>query len=202
MATLLGSFDGFEVVLEAENGVELLEKLPGVEVDILLLDIEMPVMDGFETCNQLRRKFPKIKILIVSQLSTRESIYKTLQLGANGYFTKNSDPELLETAIRNIMDRDYHFDQGISYVMEQALKWQAAGESAAPVELTPREIQMVLLAAMGKSSQQIADTLFLSVRTVETHKGNIIDKTRCKNFIEVIFYALRHHYITLDMING
>ncbi len=202
MITLISSFENANIVLEAENGADLLHKLRETPVDLLLLDLEMPVMDGFEVCQVLRNSNPTIKILIVSQLTTKESVYKTLQLGANGYFTKNSDPSDLETAINNVMDKDYHFDVGLEYVIEEALKIKHTGTPYNIVDFSHRETEIIILAAQGKSSVEISDALFLSPRTVDTHKRNIIEKSGCKNFIDVIFFALRHHHITLEMITG
>src|SRR5690606_26025780 len=96
---LIEHFGGMQVVLEAENGAELLQKLKNTSVDVVLLDLQMPVMDGFETGQQLRLLYPQIKILVLTLLSDKESVLKTLQWGADGYLTKNTEPSVLKLAL-------------------------------------------------------------------------------------------------------
>ena len=117
LALLISTIDNAEVVLQAGNGKELLEQLESIAVDLVLLDIQMPEMDGFETCKQLRKHYPDIKILIISQLTTRESIHKVMELGANGFFSKDAEPEKLEKAIRDIRAKDYFFDDDLASVI-------------------------------------------------------------------------------------
>lgn len=94
LVLLINNFENIEVVLEAANGNELKDKLEETKIDILLLDLQMPEVDGFESCAYVKEHFPDVKILIVSQLTSKESIHKVMELGANGFFTKNSDPML------------------------------------------------------------------------------------------------------------
>ena len=107
MSLLIDSFKNIKTVLVAENGKIFLEKIVDNPIDVVLLDIQMPVMNGYQTCEKILELYPEVKILIVSQLSTKESIHKVIELGAHGYFTKNSDPEQLENAIRSINDKVY-----------------------------------------------------------------------------------------------
>lgn len=203
LALLIDSMDNAEVVLQAGNGKEFLEQLESIAVDLVLLDIQMPEMDGFETCKQLRKHYPDIKILIVSQLTTKESIHKVMELGANGFFSKDAEPERLEKAIRDIGEKDYFFDDDLASVIREAILWEKRLPTnllASPVPITRREMEVIQLACKELSSAEIAGKMFIDVRTVETHRKRIMEKTHCKNFIGVVLFALRHGLLLVDEI--
>lgn len=199
MTLLIDSCQGMKVVMDAENGEVFLNKLKHDQVDVVLLDIQMPVMDGYETCKQLLALFPEIKILILSQLSSKESIHKIMEIGAHGYFTKNSNPDQLEMAIRSLHEQGFYFGLELGSVIKEALLRESINPSKyiTPTEkLSERELQIIKMICKEMKSKEIADELFINVRTVETHRKNIIDKTHSKNFIGVILYALKHKIIS------
>jgi two-component system, NarL family, response regulator DegU len=201
LALLIDSIEGAEVVLQAGNGKELLEQLDTIPVDLILLDIQMPEMDGFETCRQLRKHYPDVKILIISQLTTKESIHRVMELGANGFFSKDAEPEKLEKAIRDIRAKDYFFDDDLASVIREAILWEKrlpANLLASPVAITHREMEVIRMACKEYSSAEIAEQLFINVRTVETHRKRIMEKTESKNFIGVVLFALRHGLLVMD----
>lgn len=201
LALLIGTFEGVEVVLGAGNGKELLELLPDIPVDLLLLDIQMPEMDGFETCSILRQQYPDIKVLIVSQLNSRESIHKVMELGAHGFFTKNTDPEQLEKALLSIRDKDFYFEQELGIVLKEAMLWEKKKRHiflSSSIAISDREMEIIRLASEGLGSIQIGKALCIGVRTVETHRKRIIEKTDSKNFIGVILYAFRHGLLLVE----
>ncbi len=197
---LVNSFEGFQVAFTAENGKDFLKKLKSTPVEIVLLDIQMPEMDGFQTCHMLHKLFPDVKILIVSQLTTKESIHNIMELGAHGYFTKNSDPEQLEFAINSLHKNGYYFGLELGTVLREAILWdkQNAKPVANPGLLSQRELEIIKMASSEFSSAQIADKLSLHVRTVETHRKRIMKKTNSKNFIGVVLFTLRNNYLTID----
>jgi DNA-binding NarL/FixJ family response regulator len=215
LVLLINSFKGVQVISDSENGKVFLEKLYKTDAlpHIVLLDIEMPEMDGFETCIILRRDFPQIKILIVSQLTTKESIHKILELGAHGYFTKNSDPNQLQHAIRSLQDTGYYFGMELGSVIREALLWQNRSNInveeeeelfVTPVNkdaLTNREVEIIKMACMEFSAAEIAEKMCITSKTVESHKKRILDKTSTKNFIGAIMYAFKHDYLSLTDIN-
>lgn len=201
LALLISTFEGVQVVIEAQNGREFIDALQENPIDLVLLDIQMPEMDGYETCKVLHRLYPDIKILIVSQLTTRESIHKIMDLGAHGYFTKNSDPDQLEFAIRSLNDKGFYFGMELGEVLREAILWEKRNVKKAtesPVSLSKRELEIIIMASKEFSSAEIADTLCINTRTVETHRKRIMDKTKAKNFIGVVLFALKEEYITLD----
>ncbi len=201
MSLLINSFEGMQVVVDAAEGNQCLTKLMTTPVDVLLLDIQMPVMDGYETCKQVKSKFPDVKILIVSQLSSRESIHKMMELGAHGYFTKNSNPDQLELAIRNVHEEGFYFGQELALVIKEAMLWENknAINYDEPKDLfSERELQIIKMICKEYKSKEIADKLFINVRTVESHRKNVMDKCNAKNIIGVILFALKNGMITID----
>lgn len=202
MALLINSFDDVTVVAEAENGRVFLDQLNGTAVDVVLLDIEMPEMDGYQTACVLHQKYPDIKILIVSQLTTRESIHKIMELGADGYFTKNSDPAQLELAIKGLHENGFYFGSELGGVLREAILWEKSqaskSKSGSTVLFTPRELDVIKMASRGLGSSEIAYRLNLTTRTVESHRKRIMEKTEEKNFIGVILFALKNNYLNID----
>lgn len=208
LAHLLNSFDGIEVVLQANNGKEFLETIDTVEIDLVLLDIQMPEMNGFQTCKVLRDKYPSVFVLIISQLTTKESIHKVMELGAHGFFTKNSDPDQLQVAIRSITENGYYFGNELGSVIREVILWEkkhTANDSLLNIPddidedcLTSREIEIIKLISNGNSSKEISNLLNINIRTVETHRKHIMEKTQAKNFIGVVVFALKYNLISID----
>ena len=203
MSLLIDSFENIKTVLVAENGKVFLEKIIDNPIDVVLLDIQMPVMNGYQTCEKILELYPDVKILIVSQLSTKESIHKVIELGAHGYFTKNSDPEQLENAIRSINDRGFYFGIELGLVIKEAMLWDKNNPQDIEKEnniFSDRELQIIKMICKEKKSKEIAELLFINVRTVDSHRKNIMDKSNTKNFIGVILYALKNNLIEIEEI--
>jgi len=200
LSLLLESFEGVTVVYETDNGLLFLKYLEECKIDVLFLDLEMPLMHGFNVCKQAKLIDPSLKVIILSQLNSKEAVHQVMEIGANGYFTKNSSPEMLENAIQNVMDRDYYYDMALSSVISEAMLWknrQPMFSETQSAYLTPKEIEIIKLATQEKCSKEIADVLNISPRTVEKHRNHIMEKTRSKNFIGVILYALKNKIIEL-----
>jgi DNA-binding NarL/FixJ family response regulator len=162
----------------------------------------MPFMDGFEVCKRVKYLDSTIKVLILSQLSSKEAIHQIMEVGADGYFTKNTSPELLENAIKNLLNKNYFFDMQLGAVIREAILWENKRtyytKQTSSVYLTSREVEIVNLASQEKCSKEIADILCISVRTVEKHRKHIMEKTQSKNFIGVILFALKSNIIALE----
>ena len=208
LAHLLNSFDEIDVVFQANNGKEFLSNIDEYEIDLVLLDIQMPEMDGFQTCRVLRDKYPNMYVLIISQLTTKESIHRVMELGAHGFFTKNSDPDQLQKAIISIKENGYYFGNELGSVIREVILWEKKNipslyDSFAEIDencLTTREIEIIKLVSNGKSSKEISEILNINVRTVETHRKHIMEKTNTKNFIGVVIFALKYQLIALEEI--
>lgn len=201
LRVLIDSFDGVAVALEAENGLELLESLKCNEIDILLLDLQMPILNGYETCKRVRSLYPDVKVLIISHLNTKEALLKIVEIGAHGYFSKNSDPYSLEKAIHTVNDSDFYFDEELNSLAEEAgiLKRRPRCYEPEPlVNFSEREIDVIRLACKQFSSNQIADKLCITARTVESHRRRIMERTNSKNFIGVILFAFKQGLIGVE----
>lgn len=204
LSMLLSSFEGVEIIYDTNDGLAFLRYAETEVIDVLLLDIQMPILDGYEVCKRLKLINPDVKILIVSQLTSKEAIHQIMECGANGFFTKNSSPELLEKAIRKVVDSDYYFDVELGAVIREAILWekkiQYNYDLTIQVALTPREVEIIKMACAELSSKEIADKLCISIRTVEKHRKRIMEKTKSKNFIGVVLYALKTNAIGLNEI--
>jgi len=195
---LLDEHPAVEIALTAYNGNELIEALKHQEVDIVMLDINMPEMDGVETIKVLKKEFPKINTLILSTLDDAKLIKKMLKLGAMGYVLKNTSKEELVKAIETVNDGDYYFTPAIQRKVlalpaekekKEKKSYNRGGHHAT---LTNREIEIIRLITEEYTGPEIAKELFISINTVETHRKNIIQKLGVKNTIGLVKYALRH----------
>lgn len=202
LASLLNSSEDFDIIYDTDNGLLFLEYVKARNIDVVLLDIQMPILNGFEVCKQLKIINSEIKILIISQLTSKEVIHHVMECGADGFCSKNSSPEHLEIAIRKIMEHDYYFDNELGSVIRDAILWDKnEGQSydfTKSISLTEREIDIIKMACAEYSSKEIANKLFISTRTVENHRKRIMEKTQAKNFIGVILYALKINAINIE----
>lgn len=197
---MVQSFGNMQVVIEAANGRELLHLLPVANVDILLLDLQMPEMDGFETCKLVKSHYPSIKILALTQLDDADSIDSMLEFGVDGYFTKNTDPSELKHALLQLADGGFCFEERLSVVIDRL--WQRVKNrhrGTLPIAtFTTREVEIIHLTMQGSNEAMIAGQLFISRKTVEKHKRNLMEKTGAPNFIGVITYALINGLLTIN----
>ena len=199
---VLEQLDSIEVVFDTNDGTLLLQYLQNNTVDLVLLDIQMPVMDGFTLCKKIKQLNSEIKILTVSQLTTKESIHQIFESGANGFFSKNSSTDSFKEAVLSMIEKDYYFDISLSDVVKEAMIWKEKQDNRNLILdkdiLSPREKEIIFWSAKGLTCQQIAEQLFISKRTVEAHRKTIMEKTSCLNIIEVVVFGLKERIITLD----
>ena len=201
LAALVGTFDGVEVVFETDSGKEFLEFLEdNKDVDLVLMDIQMPEMDGYKLCTKTLNAHDTIKILMISQLSSKETIRHVMQSGAHGFITKNSEPEQLELAIRNMDGNGFYLGPEMGSILKDLMLYQQTATDFQPDAnfLTDREKEVIQLICKGKSSAEIAEELFIHQRTVETHRQRMITKVGAKNFIGVIVFALKHNLLDVE----
>lgn len=203
LGLLIKDFKDMEVVLEAGHGVELLEKLKeNNSVDILLLDIQMPVMGGFETAKKVKENYPNIKILILTLMNDVDTIAKVLQLDVHGFFTKNTPPNELQQAIRNLKDDGFYFEKSLHPLIIEATtnpKFNLSRESEHP-NFTESELNIIEHFAQGLRAKEIADILNISSRTVEVHKQNILGKSDFDSMMTVVAYCYHHKIIKTEDI--
>lgn len=199
---LINSFENMEVILEAANGIELLERLESRIPDILLLDLQMPEMDGFDTCVKVKEKYPGIKILVLTLLNESETIKKVVKMGVQGYFTKNTPPSELENAIWNLKDDGFYFENSLAVAIEEILNNSTSTiERSQKICFTERELEIIMLTAKGLRAKEIADTLFISAKTVNAHKQNIQQKYDFDSMMSAIIYCIHQNIINLTDIS-
>jgi DNA-binding NarL/FixJ family response regulator len=182
--TLLARSDDFEVAGEAENGAELLKVVASLKPDVTLIDLHMPGMSGLEALEKLHASFPDIKFAVLTMHEEREYIQKALKAGADGYLLKNIERAELEKAIHTIFAGGKYFSPAITAVLADTVANPSASAEAS--EITPREKEVLALVARGNSTKQIADQLRISIRTVETHRINMLKKMGVSNSAELI----------------
>jgi DNA-binding NarL/FixJ family response regulator len=196
LKSLLGSETGIEVVAEAENGLEVLSYLERNEVDVILLDITMPKMNGMEAAEIIRKNYPGIGIIFLSMHEEPEYVIKCVKIGANSYLPKNVEKEELILAINKAYKGERYFNTNISLLMAEGLNIMREKENE-KIDLTPREIDVLKCVADGLSTKQIADKLCISVRTVETHRLNLLKKFDVQNSTELIKEAISRKIIEI-----
>lgn len=200
---LINDFKDMQVVLDACNGKDLLEKLKTTPVDILLLDLQMPVMDGFETCQKVKELYPQIKIIILTQINDSNTIKAVIKMKAQGYFTKNTPSDELEEAIWKLEDNGFYFEKGLAPVIkeiQESLELDFDTESEV-IQFTERELEIIRLIADGVRARDIAKKLNISPKTVNAHKHNIQHKYNFPDMIAVVLYCVQQEIIKLDEIN-
>lgn len=195
--SLLKDQDRIHVSLEASNGKELLLALEHHQPDIVLLDIQMPEMNGIQTTQALKELYPDIKIIILTMHNEEEFIYDLMSKGANGFIPKNKSVDTLLEAIDSVMNRGYYYNDQITEALIKGNNGHIkAMEHLTEASLTDREIEVVRLICAQKSNKEIAEILEISPRTVDTHKNNIFLKTGAKNVIGVALYAVQSKLIS------
>lgn len=185
-----------EIVGEAGDGLELLSALNRVEPDLIMLDVSMPNLRGIEAIPEIRHLQPGAKILILTMHKEEEYLYQAISAGCDGYLLKEDAERELFAAIENIREGKIHISPALA---EQSMRnWARLrrGEDDAPRgDLTLRQREILKMIAEGKSNKEIGDLLCISVRTVERHRANIMDKLNVRKTAELVQYALRHHYL-------
>ncbi len=196
---MLESEKGIDVIGEAKNGKELLAQLEELEPDIVLTDINMPHMDGVEVTRRVNSQFKGVKILILSTYDDVRLVKEILKLGAKGYVLKTAAKTELVKAIRTLYEGGTFFSQEISdKILKSMMSSETitdSTESLPPVALTKREMEIIKLIAMEYTGPEIAKKLFISINTVETHRKNLVRKTKSKNTVGLVKYAMRHDLI-------
>lgn len=195
---LLEAEAGWKVVGEASDGRELIKKVSETKPDIVVIDIGMPHLNGLEAARRLRDSFPEIKILILSMHNSERIARDVLEAGARGYVTKTDAARDLVLAVEALRrNKTFFTTQVDQLVLETFLREGSGKRSTAAERLTSRQREIVQLLAEGKSSKEIAVHLELSVKTVETHRANIMRRLGCHSVSDLVVYAIRNDIIQL-----
>lgn len=187
---ILGAEPDVQVVGEAADGKEAIEKTRELSPDLVLMDVAMPGLGGLEATLEIRKLYPETRILVLSQYDNREYIFRFLKAGASGYILKSAAGRELVTAVRAVHDGGSFLDPNIAVtVIEGYIKSEHPEESTYE-DLTDREKQVLKLIAEGYTSKQIADSLYISIKTAMAHRASIMEKLNLHSKAELIRYAI------------
>lgn len=176
----------FTVAGTAGTGYEVMDLISRKEFDVCLLDINMPGLDGIETARLVKEKKPGIKIIMLTTYNDREIISELVHIGVSGYLLKNSDKQELVEAVHKVMKGRHYFSEEVENIILQGLSDKKSGET---ITLTERELEVMHLLAREYTNDKIATALHISYRTVETHRKNIMQKTKAHNLAGLLKYA-------------
>ena len=197
LRTLIGTEPGMEVVGEAADGVEAVQKACSLRPDVILLDMVMPRMDGLEAINEIKRECPEARILVLTSFSDDEKVFPAIKAGALGYLLKNATPQRLLNAIRDVHQGKPSMSSDIAKKVMNELQ-RASDLPPTEEPLTEREMDVLRLVAQGLSNQDIAETLVIGEGTVRTHVSNILSKLHLANRTQAALYALREGLAPLN----
>lgn len=195
---LLCSTDKYEVVGEASSGVEMLNMLKIEQPDVVLLDIAMPDMDGIQAATRAVELYPDLRIITLSMYGEQEYYFKMVELGVKGFLLKNSDINEVFSAIDSVFEGGSYFSQELLFNLVSNMR--SSGElkdEDDETTLSTRELEILILICKGLTNNEIADSLFISKRTVDKHRANILEKTQCKNTANLVVYAIKNRLVEI-----
>lgn len=201
ICALLDQVDDIEVIGEASDGEEAVAKSKILNPDVILMDLVMPKMDGITAIQRIMAGQPHMRIMALTSFVAEDKVFPAIKAGAMGYLLKDSEPEALITAIRNISRGEPSLHPTVAKMVLTELS-QPAKQPMTQDPLTEREEDVVRLIAQGLSNRQIADQLFIGEATVRTHVGNILNKLHLANRVQATLYALRVGLTSLDEIDS
>ncbi|MFC3563229.1 response regulator [Pedobacter jamesrossensis] len=190
---ILAARPDFNVFATANNGLEAIELIKKDKPDVVLLDINMPLLNGYQTLQIIKTDFPEIKVIILSMSADRKTVLRMLEAGANSYLFKNTDDITLFNAIDEVSKGKYYVTNEIQAVLEEFINERKDYSKKSNHKiLSTREIEIVKLITEGNTNSEIADILFLSIRTVDTHRKNILNKLGLNNTATLVKYVIEN----------
>ena len=193
---ILNAEADLQVVAEVEDGAQAVTRGAADDVDLAILDISMPRMTGLQATRELLRRRPELRVLILSMHEGEQYLYEALKAGASGYVLKSvADRDIVEACRAAMRGEPFLYPAALSALMRDYLDRARHGEAAPEDPLTPRELEVVKLIAEGHTSEEIAALLFISKKTVEHHRANILEKLQMRNRVELTRYAIRRGLI-------
>ena len=198
ICALLALAGDIEVVGEAANGSEALKMVRELQPNVVLMDMAMPIMGGLEATRRLRREFPRTRVLVLTQYDDKEYVFPIIQAGASGFISKTAASSELTKGIRSVYQGDSYLSPSAARLLVEDYQHGSEHTSQDPYQqLTERERDVLKLVAEGYTTQQIADMLVVSPKTVEGHRTNLMAKLDIHNRTELVKYALRKGIITI-----
>ncbi|MCW3088693.1 MAG: response regulator transcription factor [Sediminibacterium sp.] len=200
LAAIINSFEGFKVVIEANNGQQFIEKVKAkTPPDIVLLDITMPVMDGYETSSWIKSNLPQTKVLVLSMLENDTAIIRMLKNGARGYILKDSKPKVFKDALDGIRDSGYFINDLVSNKLMHYINHEEVFDSDtfALNNLSENEVTFLKWICTEKTYKEIADEMCLSPRTIDTYRDNLFKKLDVKTRVGLAIFAIKNNIVTI-----
>lgn len=203
LAALLKQAPDIEIVGSVPSGEEAINMFPTLRPDVILMDIMMGGMTGIEATRWVKEQDSHVKVILISSEIKKELVTAGIQCGIDGYLPKDVDFNVLCEAIRTVKGGGRYFNEAITNLVfedfyQKKKLTNTQGKVTLPNDLTKREQEVLALVASGKSNQEVADDLFISIKTVDTHKNHILDKLGLKNTAELVKYAIKNKLISLD----
>ena len=191
MVNLIQTFNRVSLVKDAENGKELLTLMKYESPDVALIDLQMPVLDGADTCEQILTKYSTTKLIVLTMHDSEKYILHMIEMGVHGFLLKNSEPDELERAIYAVHDKDFYHNDMVSSVLRKSVrdKVTANRPDFTKVNLSDREKEVLVMICREFTIREIADRLSLSENTVRNHRVNIMEKTDARNTVGMVKYA-------------
>ncbi|WP_435355868.1 response regulator [Emticicia sp. SJ17W-69] len=200
MVSIVNTFKNIHISIEVNNGKELLQAIEIAEIkpDVILLDLSMPELNGVETTKILHQQYPDIKIIILSVYGEDRFVTHLMELGVNAYLFKNVEPVEVEKAIWAVVDKDFYFNEAFLAAMKNrqtGKKPRLLIQDDIPSTLTQRELDVLDLICKQFTAQEIADKLFISVRTVDGHRNNLLEKTGMRNTAGLVVFSIKNNLL-------
>jgi DNA-binding NarL/FixJ family response regulator len=186
--------ENLDIVLEADNGEDLLHGLAAAQPDVIIMDLKMPIMDGMEATKEVRKRFNAMKVIVVTMYEDDKFIIHLMENGANGYLLKNADSAEIIKSIYSVHETGYYFNDLVNKALlkKLLLKGNVKPSFNQNIELTERELEVLKLICEEKTAAEIGKELFISVRTVEGHRTKLIEKVGVRNTAGLVMFALKN----------
>lgn len=197
LRSLLALREGFEIVADVGSGEEFLTLVDKTEIDVVFMDISMPGLDGVETTRRALALCPTLRVITLSMYGDDHYYRLMLESGASGFVLKDSDIEEVYAAVEAVMDGDSYFSEALLGSFTRNMSRLTLHDTVSEETLSEREVEILVEVCRGLSNQEIADKLFISKRTVDKHRANILEKTGCKNTANLVVYAIKNHLVEL-----
>lgn len=200
LKAILEDQPSFRIVAEAGNGQELIELLPERKPEVVLMDIKMPVMDGMQATAFIHEQFPEVKVLALSMYHEDKYIVDMMKAGASGYILKNAEPREIIEAVTTVHAREFYFNERLSVTLVKQLVGVRPGmreDRGDAADLNERETEILRLICQEYTNIEIADKLFLSVRTVEGYRTRLFEKIGSRNIAGLVIFAIKQGIITI-----
>jgi len=191
----LSSKKNIKIIAEADNGSHLLNLLKGIQPDVILLDIQMPIMDGITTLPEIKKLYPRIRVIMLTMMDDQSMITKLMELGANSYLTKTSDSEIIYEAIKTCYEQEFYFNSLTNKALLNNLRQKIPSSIKLQQEdatLSDKEITVLRLMCEEKSTREIAEAVDLSPRTIEAIRDKLKTKTGAKSTAGLIMFAVKN----------